>query len=472
MKKPFLPLLVCVAMSAMMSAQQLTFRKGTITDSVAVSDSIPESFSVYLPSNFNGQEQWPVIFVYDLKGRARQALGIFREAAEQEGFLLAASNSVSDTLSITDNILVTQRMINRVNALFPIQHSRMYSAGKGRAAQIATLVPFFIREVSGAISLGSGIPNTEVLDSRYPYYFLGIVGIGDFNYSDMLDGQEVMDRKQFPNTLVVTDGGPEWPGPEMLRTAIELMNVRAMKGGKMDKDPQLAGVYFDRMLAEAARLKGSGQLYLAYNHMEAIRAAFEGLVDVDSLEDQIDQLRKDKQYRLQRRNENGQLYQETIKRDELAYYLEEDVATYNFQNLGWWVNQMEELEKRTADTDPAARNMAFRLKGFLNAMIEDDIDEISLQKQRDEEALMFLWMLKTVTEPGAFEYYIKIISLSAKYEDYGTSLFYLEELLKNGFTDKAKLYSIENTALLRITPEFNAIVGKYLEGARYDPIEE
>ena len=57
-------------------------------------------------------------------------------------------------------------------------------------------------------------------------------------------------------------------------------------------------------------------------------------------------------------------------------------------------------------------------------------------------------------------------------EDYGTALFYLEELLKNGYTDKSELYELENTALFRITPEFNMLVEKYLRDARYEIIEQ
>jgi hypothetical protein len=43
----------------------------------------------------------------------------------------------------------------------------------------------------------------------------------------------------------------------------------------------------------------------------------------------------------------------------------------------------------------------------------------------------------------------------------------LEELLKKGFKDKEKLYNIEHTALFRIMPEFNEMVSKYLDDARY-----
>ena len=81
-------------------------------------------------------------------------------------------------------------------------------------------------------------------------------------------------------------------------------------------------------------------------------------------------------------------------------------------------------------------------------------------------------MVKTITAPKVFDSYLKIISDSAKYEDFGTALFYLEELLKNGYKDKSVLYSLEHTALLRITPEYNKIIDTYLNDARYDIIEE
>lgn len=471
-KKSLLLFLGCLAMAGFLSAQQLTFRKGMITDSVVVGDSIPESFSVYLPTTFNGQTTWPVLFVFDLEGKARQALAMFREVAEEKGFLLAASNDIRDSLSISDNILITQRLINRVNALFPVQHQRMYTAGRAQGAQMAALVPSFIKAVSGAISIGSDIPNSEILDARQPYYFLGIVGKGDYNYPDMLNSKETMDVKNIPNNLLVFEGAEEWPGSELLGTAIELLNIRAMKKSQMEIDTVKVAATYRQMMTESRRLRGSGQLYMAYNYLAEMLSVFDGIMDVDSIEAQMNLIKKDKAFRLQRRNENAQFFQEDQKRYEFAYSLEEDVYTYNFENLGWWVHEMELLEQLESGADPAVINMAIRLKGYLNALIEDNIDQLSIQKQVDEEALMFLWMLKTITAPAEYDYYFKIISMSAKYEDYGTSLFYLEELLKNGFSEKAKLYDLDNTALLRITPEYNEIIGKYLKGARYDAIEE
>ena len=159
-------------------------------------------------------------------------------------------------------------------------------------------------------------------------------------------------------------------------------------------------------------------------------------------------------------------------KEDYVYYLEEDVLTYNYNNLGWWKYQMEKLQEYEKNTNIYEKQMGRRLKGFVNALIADNIDIIKAEAPVDEEALNFLWMVNTITDVKSYQSYLNIISYSAKIEDYGTALFYLEELLKNGYTDQAALYSLENTALFRIMPEFNKVVVKYLKDARYDIIEQ
>ena len=108
----------------------------------------------------------------------------------------------------------------------------------------------------------------------------------------------------------------------------------------------------------------------------------------------------------------------------------------------------------------------------MNALIEDNIEIIKSEEIVDDEALILLSMQKTITEPEDFEYYLRVISLSSKYEDYGTALFYLEEALKKGFKDIDKLDKLPNTAILRISPEYNKLVHKYLDNARYKITDE
>ena len=455
------------SLGLMARAQQVTLRKGMILDSLQLGDSIPETYSLYLPTSFDLSARWPLILVFDMQGRGRQALGMLRKAAEETGYILAASDNIHDSLPVSDNILVTNRLLENLTSLFPIQNGAIYTAGEGTGGQMAALAPSFISQISGVLSIGSPPPNADILDEKRPFYFLGMAGKGDFVYPDMLRDKQRLDRKGFPNNLIVYEGGSGWPEPEYIRMALGLLGLRTMKAGVPTPGGGRILQEYQHMLVEVNRRVHARQPFLAYQLLEELMAAYEGVLQVDSLESSLKAIRRDRLFREQKSNESNALYRESVIREEYGYLLEEDILAYNFTNLGWWKYQMEELDKYEKSEEVAEQYLGRRLKGFINALAEDRITLLEMSAQTDEEALLFLYMLKTIIAPKEYPYYLKIISLSAANEDFGTALFYLEELLKQGYTDKTELYGLGHTALLRITPEYNTLIAKYLDDARY-----
>ncbi|MBC8768017.1 alpha/beta hydrolase [Arenibacter sp. BSSL-BM3] len=454
------------------NSQQLTLKKGIVMDSIAVKDSISESFSLYLPTSFEMDQNWPILFVFDMAGRGKQAIRMFKDAAEKQGYILAASNNVNDTLTTSQNILITGRMFNEIITLLPIQKDRTYSAGFDSGARFASVLPIFVKGITGVISCGTGYPNLEILDGNNLFHFVGIVGKEDYAYPEMLIGKSVLGRLKFPNHLLLFNGGHEWPPTQYLDKALEIFTLSAMAKGKIGKDEAYVDRAYAQNLQEINRLIRSNSLIQADNLLEEVMSVYRVFKDTDSLKKIKRDLKKDKVFKTMTRNENNTLLKESFIKEDYVYYLEEDLATYNYNNLGWWIYQMGELKKYDKSKIEAEREMGKRLLGYVNALIEDNIDIVRGGSQVNQEVLSLLWMLKTITDPYDYSYYLKIIASSAQMEDYGTSLFYLEELLKKGYADKAKLYSLEGTALLRITPEFNEIVAKYLKDARYDVIKE
>jgi hypothetical protein len=450
--------------------RQVVFKKGIITDSVQVNDSISETYKLYLPKKFDGKGTWPVIFVFDMEGKNSQALNIFRAAAEEQGYLLASSDNISDTLSISKNIIIASRMFQAVTELFPLNSSRIYTAGFASGAKFASLIPSFVKQVDGVISCGSFVPNVELLNDKRPFYFIGIVGNEDFNYTSMLQGRDVLNKMKYPNNLLVFDGGENWSDYSYIDKALTILTLSSMAKGSVQKDDEFVIDNYRQNFEEYNRLLNSNQMLQAYNLLNEIISVYRPHLEVDSLREKEKMLKKDKSYRTQMRNFNNILFQESFIKEDYNFNLNEDLSTLNYNNLGWWNYQMTELKKYDNKQDPLERQMGKRLLGYLNALIEDNIDMEEEYPVVNDEVLSYLWMLKTITEPMAYSYYLKIISDSSKYEDFGTALFYLEELLKNGYQDKGQLYSLEHTALLRIMPEFNAIVNKYLKESRYDAI--
>ena len=465
-------LLLFLSFSLFGTAQQITLKKGAIIDGIKVTDSIAETFAIYLPQNFEMTKKWPVLFVYDTNGRGKQVISMFREAAEEQGYILAASNNINDSLSLSKNVLVSSRMFNTLFSMVPIQRNRVYTGGYTDGARLASLMPTFIKQVKGVIACGSSVANIEVLSSKNPFHFVGIVGVEDYNYTAMIGTEKVLNKLKFPNNLLIFQGGQEWPSTKYMSKAMELLTLGLMAKGELEKDETLIDSTYRKSLGEISGLITENRPLLADKLLREMTESYRLLRNVDSLKTSSKTLRKTKQFRTANRALNSVFFKESLIKEDYVYYLEEDVLTYNYNNLGWWKNQMEKLQEYEKKTNKYEKQMGRRLKGFVNALIADNIDIIKAEAPVDEEALNFLWMVNTITDVKSYQSYLNIISYSAKIEDYGTALFYLEELLKNGYTDQAALYSLENTALFRIMPEFNKVVVKYLKDARYDIIEQ
>ena len=453
--------------TVLLNAQELTFKKGVVTDSVIINDSIQESFALYLPKNFEVSKNWPVIFLFDELGRGRQLVRFFQDAAEKEGYILAASNSIHDSLPISQNILISNRMFNKTFQLFSIHPKRIYTGGIANGGRLASIVPVFVPNIDGVVSFGGSLGNVEVLSTKNMFHYIGIVSKEDYNYPIMLADELVLNGLKFPNQLLLMNNGNKMQEQHQLQKAMQIFTLSSMAKGSIPLNETFINKSYEANLAEIDSLIASKKLLEAEKLIQETQSVYRVHLKVDELKEKLKNLKKDKLFRTQKRNENNVFFKESLIKEDYAYYLEEDVLTYNFNNLGWWNFQMEDLKKYEKSQNVAERQMGKRLYGYVNALVDDTEDVLKKEKVVDEDALLFVFMLKTITDPKEYDSYLEIISLSSKIEDYGTALFYMEELLKNGFTDKETIYNLEHTALLRITPEFNELVTKYLDDARY-----
>ncbi len=471
MKKIYLLLILPLLCSSNVFAQQITLKKGVILEDLSINDSISETFSLYLPTSFNTDANWPLLMVFDLEGKEKQALSMFLQAAEKENYILAAPH-ISDTTSLSSNMVSTGQTLMQIANLLPIDKNRVYTAGANSGARFSSLVPVFIKEVRGVISMRSTIANTDLLNVKRPFHFIGIVGKNNFEYTSMLALEKILDRLRFPNQILLHDKDGAWPDSKFLTKSLQLFTLRAMGKGVVEKD----SLYVEKAYkADVEKVNGWMQerkLLLAEQYLGEMMSMYGVHKNLDSLRNVLKNLRKDKLFRAMRRGENNAFLKESLLKEDYQYYMEEDVISHNFNNLGWWSYQMQELDKFRSGTDVYEKQMGHRLYDFVNALAEDNINLELSEPVIDEDAVAFLYMLKTILEPDNFDYYLNIISLSSKNEDFGTALFYLEEALKKGFKDRDRLYNLEDTALFRITPEFNKVVSKYLKDARYDIIDE
>jgi hypothetical protein len=471
MKKTYALVFLSVICSMSASAQKITLKKGEIIENLPVNDSLSSTFSLFLPSNFTTDRQWPLLVVFDMEGKERQALSMFLISAEKEGYVLAAPK-VLDSVSITNNMVTTLGTIESVVGMLPIKNERIYTAGTASGGRFASLTPTFIKGIKGVMTISASLANTELLSSRQSFHFIGMVNRSNYNYPTLLADEKLLDTYKFPNHILLFDGSNEWPTNDYLSKGMQLFTLQAMGRKWIPKDSAYIENAFKEDLEKVNTLKNSGKFIWAEQYLGEMMSMYGAHKNLDSLRLVQKELRRNKQFRAMRREEQAAFLKESLLKQDYQYYMEEDMLTYNFNNLGWWNYQMTEINKFVSSANTFEVEMGNRLLGFVNALAADNIQMVLSNEMVDEDALAFLYMLKTLLEPENFDFYLKTVSLSAKNEDFGTALFYLEEALKKGFKDKDRLYGLEHTALFRITPEFNTLVSKYLKDALYDTIEE
>ena len=450
-------------------AQTLTLKKGVIQDSIRVGELATESFALMLPTSYDAQSKWPLLMVFDMEGKTKQAMAMFQASAEEHGFVLVGSNSVRDTLAISENIERTTRMIATVQNIISVDARRMFTTGFKSGGKMAALVPVFIKAVNGVVSLGASLPNSELLSIQNRYHYIGIVGEDDYNYTDMLSVRSTLNTLRYPNHLMVFEGGQQWPEPLWIDRAIRILKYADMAAGILPKDTTAIQAGLEKDLQGFQQMVNSGSLRRAERYLSDLIQIYRPHLDIDSLRDLRKSLRKDKQYRSQNRQFANYKFRESLLREDYSYYMEEDVLSYNYNNLGWWQFQIEKLDGYIKSPLQEEKRMGKRLKGFVNALAEDNLALV--EEQADPEGRLLLWMLKTIIDPSDHEYYLKVIQESARIEEFGTALFYIEEAFKNGFADFDRLNQLEHTALLRITNDYKELLKKYSDNPT-EPVNE
>ncbi|UCE69384.1 MAG: alpha/beta hydrolase [Flavobacteriaceae bacterium] len=467
MKKHIVFFLIAANFGLHTQAQQLVLRKGVVLDSLPVQDSVASELKLYLPRNFETNRTWPLIFICTENGKAIQTLRFMTEAAEDNGYILATSEAIQDTIPLTEKVLRINSGLEKLKEYLPVDLNRIYTAGYDLSGQLAVLIPSLIRPVRGVLAIGSNVPSLELIKDRGSYEFVGIMGRSDYLYPYLRSIEEDLDQKKISNHVLYHTGGHEWPESKYLGYGMQFLTLMAMKDSNASRDSAFIRSRYGEFLDYLVDLESRGEFLLAMDQIEEGLSLYEGLTNTDLLKDKRRDLRKNSTYKGQKREWEQVRLQEIILTEDYTFYLQEDVSSFNLNNLGWWNYQMGKIIKFKDSSRKEEKLMGQRLEGYLNALIADYINAYGNGPDPDEDALIFLFMLKTITAPMEYENYLKVISYTAKYGDFGTANFYLEELLKKGYRDADQLYNLPHTGLLRISPEFNKLIAQYLGQARY-----
>jgi predicted esterase len=242
---------------------------GAITPRVVCADDPRYTYALYLPEDYDPARGWPVLFVFDPRGRGPAAAEIFRGAADAHGLVIASSNDTRSDDPAAPNAEAVTALWNDAHARLAVDPARRYAAGFSGTGRLAVrLGATRAGNLAGVIAAGSRL----VADSGknpWPFAFFGAAGDADFNHPEMWRLDARLRANGTPHRTVEFEGGHEWLPPEL---ALEAFDWLALAGrGARPLDSEILARHRARITARARALEAAGRRGEALRAWEVVR---------------------------------------------------------------------------------------------------------------------------------------------------------------------------------------------------------
>src|SRR5437868_2207402 len=267
---------------------------GKVVDRIACAADNNQTYALYLPSAYTPDKRWPILYAFDPGARGLVPVERFKEAAEKYGYILAGSNN-SRNGPWTPTLAAIRALWDDTHARFSIDEARVYAAGFSGGARVASQLGFMLKGgVAGVIACGAGFPTEISPSASTPFVLFGIAGFEDFNYPELKRLERALSAAGIANRFAAFEGGHAWPPSDLCASAVEWMELQAIKSGKHYRNEALVESLLKKNTDSATADEAAGRLYEAYVTYHNIARDFKGLRDVAPFEKKSESLRASK----------------------------------------------------------------------------------------------------------------------------------------------------------------------------------
>lgn len=274
-----LVLLMATATSAGAQPQGAEFDPvtGLLVEGVSCTADPGQTYTLFLPDDYDPSRRWPVLVVMDPRGRSVLAAEPFRDVAAELGWIIISSDDTRSDSGMEPNRRAVNALWPEIHHRYAIDPQRIYLAGFSGTVYVAFLIGRETGEIAGIIGAG-GRYIEEALEGNRAAVF-GAAGDTDFNFQEMRALHARLTDMGTPNRLEIFDGAHSWMPPPMARRAVEWMELDAMRRGLRARDDDLIERFYEQDLEAARRLEATGDELDAKRRYEAIAADYAGLRD-------------------------------------------------------------------------------------------------------------------------------------------------------------------------------------------------
>ncbi|MEQ8424318.1 MAG: hypothetical protein RIA63_06380, partial [Cyclobacteriaceae bacterium] len=393
-------------------------------------------YALYLPKDYNSEKKWPVILIFEPAARGKLPVQKFKQGADELGYILMASNN-SKNGGWEIAFEAADAMFADAFAKYSIDTTRMYTSGFSGGSRVASAVASLTGRVNGVIACGAGFAGSlsYQLPAKSPVYYASVVGNQDMNYQELRYTEKALDGKSVSNTRIIFNAGHQWPNAKYLMEALYWMELQCLKDNKAVSDNFSVEKAYSIMKDRADSTLNAGNLVLAREIYEGMVDDYNSLRNIKELEEKIQQINLDKEYKKQVKRFDKYNALEVKYRQELSDAFTEltqnKLKTYNdslVKDMRWWEKTVDSYKKMSTKDDFIVSNMASRILNQIGAQSAET--SFGCVSTKDYETALKLARIWYYLSPGVMAKWQMVVTLAYSHND--EFYTYLEELVAMG----------------------------------------
>lgn len=439
-------------------AQAQDLPAGKIIERVVCLKDAGQSYALYLPPNYTTERRWPVIYAFDPAARGMRPVERFKDAAEKYGYIIVGSNN---SRNFPDRPLaeIINAMFDDTQTRFSIDQNRVYTAGMSGGARVAGMVAQSLSgRAAGVILCGAGFSEAKPPEKALPFPVFGVAGAEDFNWIELRQLHRTLDSIGSANRFVTFDGDHTWAPADFCLTAVEWMELQAMKSGRRARDEKLIAELFDKMAGQARADESAKRVYEAFLKYEAIAKDFDGLREAPEFAKRADELRSSKEVK-DRLKQEKTAEQAQLRVSQDFFAAREQLKTAENPAVAMMAvkSMISDLRKKAASRDESVERLAARraLGAFYVSMNEESNRNRAAKKYQEAAASL---TLAAEIRPDNPQIFFSLARACALGGDKKQALEALKKAVELGFTNADEIAGDADFASIRNEAAYKRLI--------------
>jgi dienelactone hydrolase len=429
------------------------FPVAQIIEKVTCQSDASQSYAMYLPSSYTSEKTFPIIYAFDAHGTGKLPVSKYKELAEKYGYIIVGSNNSKNGLTWEESQKLANTLFDDVQNRVSINTERINLLGFSGGARVANGLTIANGGIAGVICCGAAAPAATSKDPRSSYTFLGIAGNQDFNYIEMRK-YDLVDLAGRPvkHAFLEFNGKHEWPPADIMNEAFLWTELNAMRRNTVTKNDAFIKNNFQPYIAKLKEYQKNNADFETYNLVMRTINFFDGLVDLTEC------------YNIYTPLKANVIVDKKLKEEEETWKKESSLKDYytkafQTQNLEWWKNDITSLTKKIKINSTSKEALMYkRVLDYLSLASYMQANG-ALQQNNFPAAKMFCFIYVLVDPTNSEAHYLTA-TIFAIEQNQKEAIKSLNEAVKNGFVDIARIQSDKAFYKINSSDEFKEICKK------------